>query len=68
MGVGQTLLRKEGAMAIPGCQLDYIWNELHSRNGEHTCDRDLEAGGQVSDLDLDIKILRLRPRHGSTRL
>ena len=30
--------------AIPGCQLDYIWNELQSRNGGHTCDPDLEAG------------------------
>ena len=55
-------------MAIPGCQLDYIWNELQSRNEGHTCDPDLETGKQVSDLDLDIKILRLRPRHGSTRL
>ena len=31
-------------MAILGCQLDYIWNELQSRNGGHTCDPDLEAG------------------------
>ena len=30
-------------VAIPGCQLDYIWNELQSRNGGHTCDPDLEA-------------------------
>jgi hypothetical protein len=22
-------------MAVPGCQLDYIWNELQSRNGGH---------------------------------
>ena len=45
-------------MAIPGYQLYYIWNELQSRNGGHTCDLDLEAGRQVSDLDLDMKILR----------
>ena len=31
-------------MAVPGCQLDYIWKELQSRNGGHTCDTDLEAG------------------------
>jgi hypothetical protein len=31
-------------IAIPGCQLDYIWNELQSRNRGHTCDPDLEAG------------------------
>ena len=30
--------------AIPGCQLDYIWNELQSRIGGLTCDPDLEAG------------------------
>jgi hypothetical protein len=30
-------------MAVPGCQLDYIWNELQPRNGGHICDPDLEA-------------------------
>jgi hypothetical protein len=45
-------------MAIPDCQLDYIWNELKSRNEGHTCALDLEAGRQVSDLDLDVEILR----------
>jgi hypothetical protein len=30
-------------MAIPGCQLDYIQNELQFRNRGHTCDPDLEA-------------------------
>jgi hypothetical protein len=30
-------------MAIPGCQLDYIWNELQSRIEGLTCDPDLEA-------------------------
>ena len=34
---------KEVVMAIPGCQLDYIWNELQSRHGGHTCDPDREA-------------------------
>ena len=29
---------------IPGCQLDYIWNELQSRNGGHTCDLDCKSG------------------------
>ena len=33
-------------MAISGCQLDYIWNELQSRSGGHTCDPDLEAESQ----------------------
>jgi hypothetical protein len=31
-------------MFIPGCQLDYIWNELQSRIGGLTCDPDLEDG------------------------
>jgi hypothetical protein len=31
-------------MAIPGCQLDYIWNELESRIRSLNCDPDLEAG------------------------
>jgi hypothetical protein len=31
-------------MAIPGCQLDYIWNELQSRIGGLTYDPDLKAG------------------------
>lgn len=41
-------------MAILGCQLDYTWNELQSRNGGHTCDLDLEVGRQHAfDLDLE---------------
>ena len=41
-------------MAILGCQLDYIWNELQSRNGGHPCDLDLEAGRQHAfDSDLE---------------
>ena len=31
-------------MAIPDCQHGYIWNELQSRIGGHTCDPDLEDG------------------------
>ena len=30
--------------AIPGCQRDYMRNEPQSRNGDHTCDPDLEVG------------------------
>ena len=32
-----------GVVAISGCQLDYIWNELQSRIERLTCDPDLEA-------------------------
>jgi hypothetical protein len=39
-------------MAILGCQLDYIWNELQSRNGGHTCDPDL-----LGIVAMHIKIL-----------
>jgi hypothetical protein len=35
-----------GVIAIPGCQLEYIWNELQSRTGHHTCDTHLEDEGQ----------------------
>jgi hypothetical protein len=31
-------------MAITGCQLGYIWNDLQSRMGGLTCDPDFEAG------------------------
>jgi hypothetical protein len=33
-------------MAILGCQLNYIWNKLQSRNGGHNCDPDLKAERQ----------------------
>jgi hypothetical protein len=33
--------REDSVMGIIGCQLDYIWNELQSRNGGHSCDPDL---------------------------
>lgn len=33
-------------MAILGCQLDYIGNELLSGTGEHACDPNLETGRQ----------------------
>jgi hypothetical protein len=44
-------------VAIPGCQLDYIWNELQSRIRTLTSDPNLEAGRYVSDLDLGMVIL-----------
>ena len=34
----------EPVVAIPGCQLDYIWNELQSGIGRLTSDPNLEAG------------------------
>ena len=44
-------------VAIPGCQIDYIWNELQSRIGWLTSDPNLEAWEiKVSDLDLDMEI------------
>ena len=45
-------------MSIPGCQLDYIWNELQSSIGELTNEPDLRWKTQVSDLDLGMEILR----------
>ena len=36
--------RRAPVMAIPGCQLDCIWNELQSKSGGHICDPDLEEG------------------------
>ena len=38
------LLALPCVVAIPGCQLDCIWNELQSRTGRLSCDSDLEAG------------------------
>ncbi|KAL6050210.1 hypothetical protein STEG23_015218 [Scotinomys teguina] len=47
-------------MVILGCQLDYIWSELQTRNGEHTCDLDLEAGRQYAfDPDLEVDNIHL---------
>ena len=44
-------------VAIPGCQIDYIWNELQSRIGRLTSDPNLEAWEiKVSDLDLGMEI------------
>lgn len=59
-------------VAILGCHLDYIQNELQFRIGGLTCDPDLEARSQVSDLDLDVETSgsgheNLRPQ-GSTHL
>jgi RNAse (barnase) inhibitor barstar len=33
-----------GVVAIPGCQLDCIWDELQSRIGRLSSDPNLEAG------------------------
>jgi hypothetical protein len=35
---------RPSVVAIPGCQLDYIWNELQSRIGRLTSDPNLEFG------------------------
>ena len=45
-------------VAIPGCQLDYIWNELQSIIGRLTYEPNLETEIQVSDLDLGMEILK----------
>jgi hypothetical protein len=41
----QTLQKecKGSVPGIPGCHLDYIWNELESRNRGHAYDPDFEA-------------------------
>ena len=44
-GVRSRIEVKDGVMAIPGCQLDYIWNELQSRIGKLSpVSSHLEAG------------------------
>jgi hypothetical protein len=35
---------RESVVAVPGCQLDYICNELQSRIGRLTSDPNLETG------------------------
>ena len=40
--------RRAPVMAIPGCQLNYIWNELQPRIGRLTCDLNLESGRSKS--------------------
>jgi hypothetical protein len=39
---------KVSVVAIPGCQLDYIWNELQSRIGRLTSDPYLETWRSLS--------------------
>jgi hypothetical protein len=39
----EPLMSYVSVVAIPGCQLDYIWNELQSRIGRLTSDPYLEA-------------------------
>ena len=41
-------MRLSSVVAIPGCQLDYIWNELPSRIGRLTSDPYLEAWRSLS--------------------
>ena len=45
-------------VAIPGCQLDSIWNELQSRIGRLTYDPNLGSEIQVSDLNLGMETLK----------
>ena len=45
-------------VAIPGCQLDCIWNELQSRNGRLPSDSFWRLEREVSGLDLGMEILR----------
>jgi hypothetical protein len=56
-------------MAIPSCQLDYIQDELQSRNGGggNACDPDLEAGRHrllIQILAWDDTLLIQILRHG----
>jgi hypothetical protein len=41
--IGMAKLPMHVVVAIPGCQPDYIWNELQSRIGRLTSDPYLEA-------------------------
>jgi hypothetical protein len=41
-------LKRVGVVAIPGCQLDNIWNELQSGIGRLTSDPYLEAWRSLS--------------------
>ena len=54
-------------MAIPSWQPDYIWNELQSRNGGHSCDSDIEVGRHKLLIKIlmwdDINILYNKPCH-----
>jgi hypothetical protein len=43
-----TVVIKMGVVAIPGCQLDNIWNELQSGIGRLTSDPYLEAWRSLS--------------------
>jgi hypothetical protein len=46
-------------MVILGCQVDYIWNELQSRNGGHIYNPDPGTGKQHG-FDPDLKTGRHR--------
>lgn len=52
----------QSVMAVIGCQLDYVWNELQCRSGGQTRERFpawFEVGESTSSLDL-----RARKTHG----
>jgi hypothetical protein len=53
-------------VAISGCQLDDIWNELQSRSEGHTCDPDPEAGRHrlLTWILRHSGYKKLRPRQG----
>ena len=42
-------------MAVLGCQVDYVWDELQSINGGHTCGPDFGAGRQ-HDFAPDLEV------------
>ena len=48
------IIKTLNVIVIPSCQLDYIWNELQSKDGGHICPHDLEVGRQEAFfMDID---------------
>jgi hypothetical protein len=39
-------------MTVPSYHLEYIWNKVQSRNGENTCDSDLETGRHMPSIQI----------------
>jgi hypothetical protein len=56
LDVARSWLQDE--MAILGCQLDYIWNELQSRPGSTLVIHIMRLETQASNPDLNMEILR----------